>query len=134
MQRREFAAQRGTQFGIETGERFVEQQQARRRHQCPRQRDALLLATRELVGVPASQMPLDSAQSQSVFDALGALELRNVSGPDDEFEISAYGQMWPEGEVLKHKTDTTLVRRDRVSSGASHSTAIQPYLAGIRSL
>ena len=47
--------QRLAQFQVERGERFVEQEQFRAPHQRPRQRNALALSARNLVGVPIEQ-------------------------------------------------------------------------------
>jgi hypothetical protein len=70
----------------------------------------------------------------SLLDPLGSRDLWNGSRPDDEFEIPAHGEVWPEGQVLKHKPQTALVRRDQVPFWTGDGPALQPDFAGIRPL
>src|SRR5690606_18578386 len=64
----DFTAHLHAQFGVEVGEWLVEQQHLWLHDERARQRHALLLATRQLVGFAVAQ-PGQADQRQSIFDA-----------------------------------------------------------------
>src|SRR6266850_3169207 len=100
LQRGELSTQDHAQLAIETGERLVQEEQPRRPHKGTRQRDALLLATRQLMRIAVGQDRLDLAQSQRAVDSFCPLGFQYRRRGDNEFEIASDAQMWPEGEVL----------------------------------
>ena len=63
----DLVAGRGAQFGVEVGQRLVEQQYGRVAHQRPRQGDALAFAARELARPPVKQM-VDAEQLRRPCD------------------------------------------------------------------
>ena len=69
VQRAQLDLQCLAQLGIERAQRLVEQQHLRPQHQRPGQRDALLLAARQLVRF-ALAVALEPHQLQRVADAL----------------------------------------------------------------
>src|SRR5262249_5335310 len=52
----DFLASRGTQFGVEIGQRLVEQKRSRLADECARKRHALALTARELAWPPVEKM------------------------------------------------------------------------------
>jgi hypothetical protein len=81
----ELVAQRLAQLGVQVGQRLVEQQQRRLDDQRAGQREALLLATGELGGLPAwgeSSIVASTRSTRSLISALAgrSARLRTCSG------------------------------------------------------
>ena len=97
-----FRAQGGPQFRIETGERLVEQENARPTDQRPGQRRSLLLAAGQLVGKPPGEVP-DLNQAQRLLRAESAFREWHARGTEDEVEILETRQVRPQREILEHE-------------------------------
>ena len=130
LEARQLGAHGGAKFCVETGERLVQQQEARAANQCSRQRNPLLLGARELVRVAGCES-IDSNELQGIVDPSIPLGSRNLQGIQHEPEISRDRQVGPQGEVLEHEPDLTAVRRQQVPMRAGSLYIPQPDFASI---
>src|SRR5882672_7254048 len=89
------------QDDIQVGKRLIHEYGGGFQHQRPRDRDALLFATRKLVGMAA----LFSEQANALQDgrdltvSLGRIDPLGIQAKG---EVAVNGQVWPERKVLKH--------------------------------
>ena len=79
---RQRRAHGGTKFCVETGERLVQQKEARATNQCSRECNPLLLAARELVRVTGCES-IDSNELQSIVDPSTALVSPDIRTPHE---------------------------------------------------
>ena len=119
------------QLGVEVGERLVEQQQARRRRQRPGQRDALLLAARQLVRVALGQVAeLDELQHLAHPLLLG----RALDPPQPErvADVLGDGHVRPDRVRLEHDAALPLLRRhERLGRAVEHDAVADRDAAGV---
>src|SRR5439155_8778477 len=92
---------------VKAGQRFVQQQQARRREKRARQRDALLLAARELCDAALHQ-GLDSQEVGNVVKA----EPLSAAGPMAVEQVLPHGQVWKQRQVLWNITNAPQAGRE----------------------
>ena len=98
------------ELGVEIGQRLVEQQDFRLDHEAPRQRHALLLAARQLVGIAlleAGQVHL----RQDVRDLPLRLGRRHLADLQAEHDVLVHRLVRPHRVVLEHHAHAALVRR-----------------------
>ena len=100
------------ELGVESGRDLVEEDDLRRHHQRARDRDALLLAARELVRVLAGLLrePDDVEELARAQLGLGPGELPDP--PRREREVVDHGQVREEVELLEDDPDPLPDRRD----------------------
>ena len=106
----DFRAHLQAQLGVEIGQRFVQQQALRLDDQGAGQRDALLLAAGQLVGLGVRAVgQLDEFQrAQGARADLGPLQAAHFEAEGDVF---AQGQVRPEGIALEDHAHVAPVRR-----------------------
>ena len=102
----------GAGEGVERGERLVEQQHPRPRHQRAGNGDALRLPARELAW-PDVRLVGKADALELVRDALVALRLRPVGEP--EADIGGDGEPRQQARLLKHDADLLVRRQDGVA-------------------
>ena len=110
LQPREFRSQLHAKLGVETRQGLVQQQNPRLTDDCACESDTLLFSAGELVRV-ARRVLLDSNERECPSCSPGSLGSRYMSGAENEFEILTNRQMWPQGEVLEHEAEPSLMRR-----------------------
>ena len=97
---------------IEIGEGFVERQQRRPRRQSAGERDALLLAARELVRIVA-RAPRQADEIEHRLDAAGRRLALQAEG-----DVGGEIEMRKQGVILKHHADAALLgRREAALAG-----------------
>ena len=104
---------------VEPGEGLVEQHDARLRRQSTRQRDALLLPARQLVGIAV----LETGQAnlpQRLRN--GRLPLVRRKASQTEGDVFADTEVREQGVVLEHQSDGPAFRR-RAAAGHGNRTA-----------
>jgi hypothetical protein len=114
LQHLELGAHALAQLGVEIGQGLVEQQDLGLDHEAARQRHALLLAARQLVGIALLE-PGEIDQRERLFDLaprLGARDLAHLEAEDDVFE---HGLVRPYRVVLEHHAHTAGVRRHHLA-------------------
>ena len=99
LQLADFAAQLGAHLGIERGQRLVQQQQTRAWRQCAGQRNALLLATRQLRRI-ALRLRTQTYQSQHLLHP--GLHLRRRLAPETKRHILGRRQVRKQCVALEH--------------------------------
>ena len=121
-------ARRGAQFGVEVGERLVEQERGRLAHQRARQRDTLALAAGELTRPPVEKMP-NAEQLRRPLDLLFDLGVGNALRPQRKGDVLAHGVMRIEAVALKHHRHAAGARRNIVDDvAADHEVAARLLL------
>ena len=131
LQRRKLLPKRDPEIQVEARERLIEQQYARGPDERSRQSYALLFAAGQLVREPASQMRIDATHSERLIDAFLAVALCNPSRPDNKRQIRPDCEMRPQGKILKHEPDATLVRRHDVSTVTRDVPVVDPDISAI---
>ena len=111
------------QFGVEVGERFVEQEDLRLAHDGAADGDALALAARELLGL-ALQQRLDAEDFGGALHALLDLGLGRPRRFEAEGEVLVHRHMRVERIGLEHHGDAALGRRHLV-----HALAVDHQVA-----
>ena len=99
------------QFGVERGQRFVEEQHLRPHDEATRQRDALALAARHLVGHPvfeAAELYQLKRFGNAILD-LAAAHARDLEAVGD---IVGDAHVRKDGIALEHHVHRPLVWRD----------------------
>ncbi len=96
--------------GVERSERLVEQQHARAQDEGARERDALLLAARELARL-ALLVARELHQRERLGDRLGALALRDLLVLEPEGDVVGHVEVREERVALEHGVDVAAVRR-----------------------
>src|SRR5690606_18328927 len=95
---------------VEVRERLVEEEEAGARRDGAGERDALLLAAREGVGLPLLE-PAEADEPQHLVGAGAAGLLRHPAQP--EGDVLAHGEVREERVVLEHEPDAAPLRRHR---------------------
>ncbi len=98
------------ELGVERAERLVQQQHRRAQDERPRQRDALLLAARELVRASLLE-PGQLHQLERLGHPLLALGLRHRLVLHPERDVLRDGQEREQGVALEHRVDVAAVGR-----------------------
>ena len=117
VQRAQLHLQHSAQLGVERAQRLVEQQHLRAQHQRAGQRDALLLATRELVRL-ARLVPVEPHQLQRLGDAALGLGLRAVEEAQTERNVVRNRLVREQRVALEHGVDRPLLGRHTAHVGA----------------
>src|SRR5262249_24294333 len=113
---------------VQRADRLVEQQQRGSQHERPRERDALLLATRELLGATSAEaLGLDQL-GRLLYPAAG-LVLRDLVAAKTERDVVVDVEVGEQRVVLEHRVDVSLVWRHR-----GDVLAVEQDLAGGRAL
>ena len=110
LQRADVVAHLAAQFGVEVGERLVEEQHQRLEHQRARDRDALLLAARQFRRIA----PIKAAQPdkrQLLGGELGGAALCDAADGGAVGDVLQHCHMREEGVGLKHHADVAPARR-----------------------
>ena len=103
---------------IERAERLVEQQQRRLEDEAPRDRDALLLAARELVDALRLRAGKSDALQHRV-DTARDLRARDTAPREAVADVVADRHHREQREVLEHHVDGPPVRRHAAHRGAA---------------
>ena len=103
---------------VERAERLVHQNQLRLEHQRARQRDALLLAARQLCRLAVGK-GAHLHHVQRPAHLLVDLALRHLSNLQREGQVFGHRHMREQRIVLEHHADAALVRRDVVDRPAA---------------
>ena len=98
------------QLGVEGAEWLVEEQDGRGEHERTGERDALLLAARELVRPPLSEAA-EPDELERLRHAAALLVLRHVLEAEPESDVLLHREVREEGVALEHGVDRALVRR-----------------------
>jgi hypothetical protein len=119
------------QHFVECAEWLVKEHHIRTSCQCPCERDSLLFTSRQLVGIPASEM-LKLHETEHLVDPLRTFRRRKVAQSKGNVLLDA--QMTKESVVLKDETDTaTLGRNVRdVSTTEEYGTCVERLEASNR--
>ena len=99
---------------VERAERLVKQQDLRAVHERAGNRDALLLAAGELVGLTLFKA-LEGDNLQHLGDALLYLLRRQLGYAQAEGDVLKHVQMGKERVLLEHRVDAALVGRDIIN-------------------
>ncbi len=103
----QFEAHLFAQFGIERGQRLIEQQDVGLKHQRARQGDALAFAAGKLRGA-AGFLAGEADQLQGFAHA--AIDLGGAVALEAELYVGARGEVREEGVILEHCADVALIR------------------------
>ena len=114
------------QLGVEVRQRLVEQEQARMHDERARDRDALLLAARELRGI-AILVARQLHELQHAPDPLADLGRRPALQLEAEGDVAEHRHVREERVVLEHHAEAALLGRQMV-----HALAVDPQLAVAR--
>ena len=106
-----FRAHLKAEFGIEIGERLVEQQAARPDDERAGERDALLLAAGELIGF-AVGVGAHAHGLERLAGAAPDFVLRHLALLEAERDVLRHGHVRPQRVALKHHSGIPLVRRE----------------------
>ncbi len=118
------------QVHVQVGERLVQQQQARLRRERARQRDALLLAARELVRIRLRGGG-EPDQREHRIDAPRAFAGGQLAQP--ERDVARDGEVREERVVLEHHADAALLGR-HANRGAGDDAAAEGDRAALHRL
>ena len=113
LQAPQFAAHLHAQLGVEVGQRFVEQQQVRLHDQCTRQRDALLLAARELARETARHR-FEAYRLQRGRYGRNARAGPDLCGRAANTRRSRTPTVRKQRVILEHHADAPAMRRQRL--------------------
>jgi hypothetical protein len=113
------------QLHVEVREGFVQQEQLRARCQRACERNALLLAARELVRVLARDAS-EADDLEQLGDARFTLALRERA--ETEADVTGNGAVREQRVVLEHHADAALLRGEQVS-GPAHDPAVETNFA-----
>ena len=116
---------------IETRERLVEQQHTRLANDGSSKSGALLFSSGELVGVPPREL-LDANECQGLLRSPASFAGRSLSRSKDEVETLPNGQVRPQGQVLEHEPDTSLMRRHKGATRCRDRSSVQRDLPRFR--
>ena len=94
---------------VQRAERFVEQQGARPVHERARQRDALLLAARELRRLALGEVA-ELHELERLVRALERLRLADLLALEPERDVLLHAEVGEERVGLEHRVDVALVR------------------------
>ena len=110
---------------VEGAERFVEQQDRRLVHERARQRDALLLASGELVG-PAVVVAAQLHHVEVLLDPVLDVALRDLLAAQTEGDVVGDGHVREQRVRLEDGVDVALERRnaDDVAAGQLHPAGV----------
>ena len=97
---------------VERAERLVEQQHLRLHGERARERHALPLAARQLVGVAVGEA-VQVDQLEQLVDAGLDLVLRALADAEPEGDVVPHGHVLERGVVLEHEADAALLGADR---------------------
>ncbi len=110
------------QLGVEIGERLVEQQDLGLDHQAAGERDALLLAARQLVRI-ARREPGEVDERQRLLDLLPGLRRRRLPDLEAKHDVLVYGLVRPHRIVLEHHAHAALIRRGHAAGRGDEPVA-----------
>ncbi len=118
-------------LGIESAERFIEQQHLGLHRQRPRQRHPLPLAAGELKGI-AARVALQLHQLQQLLHPVANPGRAPAAQAQAEGDVLPHRQMLEQGEVLEHKAHMPLLHREGGGIGAVevHPTLVHRLQAG----
>jgi len=120
----------GAKVGVQVREGLVEQDEGGRRGERPGHRHPLLLAPRQLVGVPSAE----AREPHQIEDLGDALPPRApVQTMEAEAHVVLDGEMREEGIVLEDDADPALLGRHR-KAGTGHLLTAEGHGACVRSL
>ena len=97
------------QLRVERAQRLVEQQHARPQHQRARERDALLLPARQLIGLAPRELG-HVDQLERLADPLGALLLAELVVLEPERDVLRHVEVREQRVALEHRVDVALMR------------------------
>ena len=131
LQREQVAAHLHAQALVEVGQRLVEQQQPWLDDQGARQRDALLLATRELAGA-AARMFAQAHHVEHGADLAARCRFVHASLDQAEGHVVPHAQVRPQRIALEDHPDAALPRRQAadVDTIDQHLPALLAHEAG----
>jgi len=105
------------QVGVEIGQRLVEQQQAGPGHHGASQRDPLLLAAGELVGIAGCQCA-EPDPLENLVGAAGGFGARQAAAAKRVADVAQHTQVWPQGVVLEHHGEVAVLGGEVAASVA----------------
>jgi hypothetical protein len=117
VQPRDFDAHVIAQFGVQIGERLVEQEHRRAFDHCAGDGDALLLAARKF-GRATLQKSLDAQNGRDFVDAAINFGLGRLEPSEAEGDVVVHGHVRIERIVLEHHRDVAIARRKIVDHAA----------------
>ena len=103
----DFVTQALSQLDVETGKRFIHQQQRRSGRECTGQRYALLLAAGKLVRVMSCPW-CEAHQIEHFLNASGTLG--GTGGSQPECDVALHREMRKQCVVLEHEADVAALR------------------------
>ncbi len=92
---------------VDSGRWLVEQEQVGLVHECGRERELLLHAARQVLGVAALERR-ESRELERGLGAPGPLGLGHTPQPREEVEVLAHGEVLIERKALRHVADARL--------------------------
>src|SRR4030095_5984681 len=124
-----------SQVDVKARKRFIEQQQRRPMYQRPRESRALLLAPGQLVRIAiAEAVNVDEPQHLVDPSLMFNSAYRWRGGPQHERETLRDCHVWPEGQILEDKANTSLVRRYENRPSLRRVSTSDPHVPGVGSL
>jgi hypothetical protein len=117
-----------SELDVERPERLVQEQGCGSVHERPRERDALLLAARELTGATAFEA-LERNDAEDLVDPLAVLAPRDALDLEAERDVVVDRHVWKERVLLEHHVDRAPVGRH-----ARHVLPLQNDAARVRHL
>ena len=124
-------AQLRADLDVERAERLVEQQHPRLVRERPRERDALLLAARELALVAVAE-PAQADEVEQLFAPLAALGLLDAADAQAELDVPRHRHVPEDRVVLEDEPDVALLRREvrDVAAGDADRSLVRQHEAG----
>ncbi len=122
MEAGQLEAHLGAQLRVQIGKRLVEEEESRLNDEGARQRDALLLAPREL-GRPPTLETLEPDLGEGGFDLAPELGARDAPLAQSEGDVLEDGHVRPERVLLEDHAEIALPRRHRVDGLVVHEHA-----------
>src|SRR5690606_25942439 len=119
---------------VQIAQRFIEEHKARLVHQCPRQRNPLLLSPAQLMRVALSQWST-ADQFEDLLDLLFAFRRRKLAPRERITHIFRNAHMGPERVTLKNHPEVA-VNRTEVNTplAGEDNGSINDHLAAVRLL
>lgn len=131
LQVREFRSQLCAKLRIQTRKGLVQQQNARLANDCSCKGNTLLFSAGELVRVACGEL-LDPNTRQCLTCSAASVAAGQIHRSEHEIEILPNRQVRPEGQVLEHEPEPSLVRGDDGATCVRHRRFIQRDVAGVR--
>lgn len=131
LQADEFRSQLGAKLRVKTRKRLVQQQNTRLANDCSCKGNTLLFSAGKLVWVAGGEL-LDPNKRQCLVCSAASVAAGQIHRSEHEIEILPNRQVRPEGQVLEHEPEPSLVRGYDGATCVRHRRFIQQDVPGVR--